>query len=157
MLSCDEAIIIGFSAIGTNFKVNVQFWNSGSFIGSDYVVIAKSTVGSTPAGWRNAVNAAITAYCSTNGITDPATKWSAIDGEAGVAIAGGQGAIANVSGTAANNNVTNYNLVSGILGLANGLNSSNTAQNDMADIVNNLVSKFNTMKSELVSAGMILP
>lgn len=157
MLNSDEAILVGFQAMGTNFVTSVQFWNAGSYLGTGVVTVAKSTVASSPAGWRGAWQAAVTAYCATSGITDPATKWIAFDGEAGVPLVGGQAAIAVVSGTAANNNATNYNLVSGVLGLANGLNSANSAQNDMADIVNSLTSKFNTLKSELVSAGILLP
>lgn len=55
-----------------------------------------------------------------------------------------QAAIANST----NNLPTNFNLVSGILGVANGLNDANTAQNDMA-------TKFNTLLSELRTLGLI--
>lgn len=51
-------------------------------------------------------------------------------------------------GNATNNLPTNFNLVSGLLGVANGLNDANTAQNDMAN-------KFNSLVSELRTLGLI--
>lgn len=45
--------------------------------------------------------------------------------------------------------VTNYNFVSGVLGLANGLNDANTAQNDLAAKYNALATAFNSLLSWL--------
>lgn len=55
---------------------------------------------------------------------------------------------------AANNNATNYNLLSGLLGVANGLNSGNANQNDLADKYNALAGKFNTLVSHLETLGI---
>lgn len=52
--------------------------------------------------------------------------------------------IANASAASNPGLQTNYNLVSGVLGLANGLNDANTAQNDLATKYNDLEVKFNS-------------
>lgn len=56
---------------------------------------------------------------------------------------------------------TNYNLVSGVLGIANGLNDANTAQNALgiaymalAVITLDLVNKFNTLSAGLQTQGL---
>lgn len=59
--------------------------------------------------------------------------------------------IANVSVVAANNNPTNYTLLSGILGVATGLNTANANQNAMADQLNDLTTKYNTLLAHLVT------
>lgn len=66
-----------------------------------------------------------------------------------------QSALADATGGATNNLATNYNLVSGILGVANGLNSSNTAQNDMANILEALVISHNSILAKLRTYGVI--
>lgn len=58
---------------------------------------------------------------------------------------------------AVNNNATNYNLVSGVLGVANGLNSANAAQNDLADKYNDLATKFNALLDQLEAQGLKTP
>lgn len=63
--------------------------------------------------------------------------------------------ITNAATNAADNNLTNYNLVSGILGVANGLNAANANQNVMADNLNDLATKFNTLLSELQIMGIL--
>jgi hypothetical protein len=70
---------------------------------------------------------------------------------------------ATIVGSASDTNATNYNLVSGLLGIANGLNSANAAQNSMADIVNAQTTAINlligyadTLRSQvnaLIAAG----
>lgn len=57
--------------------------------------------------------------------------------------------------------LTNYNLVSGVLGLATGLNDANSAQNSLgvaymalATIVLDLVNKFNTLNTALQAQGL---
>lgn len=56
---------------------------------------------------------------------------------------------------------TNFNLISGTLGIANGLNDANTAQNALgvaymalAVIVLDLVNKFNTLNTALQAQGL---
>lgn len=53
--------------------------------------------------------------------------------------------IANASAASNPGLATNFNLVSGLLGIANGLNDANTAQNDLATKYNDLEGKFNTL------------
>lgn len=73
--------------------------------------------------------------------------------------------IANGATNAATNAVTNlptnFNLVSGILGVANGLNDANSAQNDLAAKYNtlaadynDLATKVNTLLSNLTAQGL---
>lgn len=52
--------------------------------------------------------------------------------------------IANASAASNPGLPTNFNLVSGVLGIANGLNDANTAQNDLATKYNDLEAKFNS-------------
>lgn len=56
---------------------------------------------------------------------------------------------------------TNFNLISGVLGVANGLNDANTAQNQLgvaymalAVITIDLVNKFNTLVAGLQAQGL---
>lgn len=56
---------------------------------------------------------------------------------------------------------TNFNLISGTLGIANGLNDANTAQNALgvaymalATIVVDLIGKFNTLNTALQAQGL---
>lgn len=65
-----------------------------------------------------------------------------------------QSHIGNAANNAANNNATNYNLVSGVLGVANGLNSANANQNTIADNLNDLATKFNTLLANLTTLGL---
>lgn len=57
--------------------------------------------------------------------------------------------IANASAASNPGLPTNFNLVSGVLGIANGLNDANTAQNDLATKYNDLEAKFNSALSWL--------
>lgn len=66
-----------------------------------------------------------------------------------------QSAITDATGGATNNLPTNYNLVSGLLGVANGLNDANTAQNDMANKLNALVTSYNGLLAKLRTYGVI--
>lgn len=66
-----------------------------------------------------------------------------------------QAHVADAATNATNNSATNYNLVSGVLGLANGLNNANTAQNDLADKYNALATKFNTVLNTLEANGLL--
>lgn len=50
--------------------------------------------------------------------------------------------------------VTNYNLLSGVLGLADGLNAANTAQNDLATKYNALATKYNDLATK-TNANMV--
>lgn len=66
----------------------------------------------------------------------------------------------NAADNATTNSVTTYNTLSGLLGIANGLNSANSAQNDLAtkyndlaDKHNDLATKFNTLLAHLVTLG----
>lgn len=52
---------------------------------------------------------------------------------------------------AVTNLATNYNLATGLLGLADALNTSNSAQNDLASKYNDLATKVNTLFSHLES------
>lgn len=63
--------------------------------------------------------------------------------------------IANGATNAANNNLTNYNLVSGVLGIAGGLNTANANQNAMADNLNDLAAKFNTLLADLQTNNIL--
>lgn len=65
-----------------------------------------------------------------------------------------QAHIANAATNAVDINPTNFNLVSGILGVANGLNSANANQNAMADNLNDLATKFNTLNAHLITLGL---
>lgn len=71
------------------------------------------------------------------------------------------------SSPAATNAVTNlpanYNTLSGLLGLSDGLNTANAAQNDLATkynylatLYNDMVGKFNAVLLQLQTAGMQL-
>lgn len=53
--------------------------------------------------------------------------------------------VSNATGGTTTTLLTNYNLATGVLGLAGALNDANTAQNDLATKYNDLVSKFNTL------------
>lgn len=53
--------------------------------------------------------------------------------------------VANASAASNPGLPTNFNLVSGVLGIANGLNDANAAQNDLATKYNDLESKFNSI------------
>lgn len=53
--------------------------------------------------------------------------------------------VSNAMGGTTTTLLTNYNLATGVLGLASALNDANTAQNDMATKYNDLVSKFNSL------------
>lgn len=77
--------------------------------------------------------------------------------ESAVALLGGSpGAhITDGATNAANNNATNYNIVSGLLGVANGLNAGNANQNDLADKYNALATKFNTLLDRLEARGIL--
>lgn len=93
-----------------------------------------------------AAQSAIAAYAVTKSysLTDGIFATSVIpDVPAGLSTAP-QAAIA----AAATTLTTNYNLATGLLGLANAMNSANTAQNDLGI-------KFNTLVSELVTLGLI--
>lgn len=144
MLNVDEVIAVSFSAMGTNFKIFTEFWYQGSYIGADNITIPKSTAGVTPAGWRGAWPAAVTAYCSANSITNPSTMWIGFDG--GPIPVTAQAHI----NPATNNLPTNFTALSALLGLANGLNDANTAQNDMA-------TKFNSLLTHLETVGIQIP
>lgn len=65
--------------------------------------------------------------------------------------------IANGATNAGTSLPTNFNLVSGVLGIANGLNDANSGQNDLATKYNDLATKFNTLLSALQTHGILLP
>lgn len=155
MVNVDEAIAISLSAMGTNFKINTEFWYQGSYIGADTITISKATVGVTPAGWRGAWPAAVTAYCSANSITNPSTMWVGFDGEPLSITA--QAHINPGATNATTNLATNFNALSALLGLANGLNDSNTAQNDLATKYNDLATRFNSLLTHLETVNIQIP
>jgi hypothetical protein len=63
--------------------------------------------------------------------------------------------VGNSSGGAATNATANlttdYDLISGLLGVANGLNAANTAQNSLATKYNDLATKYNDLSTKFNS------
>lgn len=84
-------------------------------------------LGAALAGKQDTITAgAHISAAATNGATNAATN-----------------AQVNATAGAETNLPTNYNLVSGVLGLADGLNTANSAQNDLGTKYNALVGKYN--------------
>lgn len=71
-------------------------------------------------------------------------------GKASTSTVIGTGATLGNAATNANTSqITNYNLLSGVLGLADGLNAANSSQNDLAAKYNDLATKYNTLLAML--------
>ncbi len=62
--------------------------------------------------------------------------------------------ISNGATDANTSQATNYNVLSGLLGIAGGLNDANSAQNDLATKYNDLAGKFNTLLAYLEAQGI---
>lgn len=101
MQTIDTINVIGFSAMGANFKVQVEFWQDDStFLGADFINIPKSSVASG-SNWRALLAAAANAYCDNAGFTHPAHLWVSFDGEAGTKAYSSYEAIVTQTGTSA--------------------------------------------------------
>lgn len=145
----------------TNYPVALDTWVNPNAAAGD-------TLGSVPHDLQHRkVNDAIAAIQAKLGITS-SLDVASID----YAIRHLQGLIAPTAhiadvGTAITTSginvslLTNYNLVSGVLGIANGLNDANTAQNQLgvaymalAVITLDLINKFNTLIHGLQAQGL---
>lgn len=116
----------------------VQFMPNTATDSASYLALAKTALNSYAAAHSFTWSKIIFAFADSD---DVATLRALIP--AGLASAP-QAAIGAATTTLA----TNYNLATGILGLATALNTANTAQNDMA-------TKLNTLVTELVTLGLI--
>lgn len=126
----------------TNFYLSFTIMNGTSFVHNNAVFVSLSNVNSL-AQLQAASIAALDTYLANHSYNrDDGLIWPFPD----VAALNNapQAAIANST----NNLPTNYNLLSGLLGIADGLNGANTAQNDMA-------TKLNTLLAELRTLGLI--
>lgn len=80
--------------------------------------------------------------------------WADITGKPTIPVITQGAHLAAPTGTATTNLPTNYNTLSGLLGLSDGLNSANAAQNAMGGIVNDHKSKITSIISTLEANGM---
>lgn len=136
-LAADESAA---SALATTVggKVSTSRTVNGHALSAD-VTISKSDV-----GLGNVDNTADTAKpVSTAQATAIALKSAKASFSALSALAAH--GVSNATGGTTTTLLTNYNLATGVLGLAGALNDANTAQNDLAIKYNDLVSKFNTV------------
>lgn len=106
-----------------------------------------ATANDTDANLKNRAN-----HTGSQAISTITGLQTALDGKQALITAGS--AITNAATDAATNLATNYNLATGILGLANALNTANGAQNDLANKYNDLAGKVNTLMTHLRTQGL---
>lgn len=113
----------------------ISWWDSSNvFQSSDIIFMTWANVKSS--GISATLTAAINAYGVTNSITV-----NSIRGLPGTLAGAPQATV----GSAVTNLATNYNLATGVLGLANALNTANGAQNDLGTKFNTLIAELNTL------------
>lgn len=138
-----------------------QFWALVSFVDTVNGVISDSqfvTVSPADTASLESITSEITlaveAYASSNSITldDIVFAYAEEKGIPGTPFA----AIANGPTDAPNDAVTNYNVVSTLLGtLVGAVNTANAKQNAIANNVNTVSGKLNSLLAELRTAGVI--
>lgn len=150
-----RAIIQGFAdAGGSNLYVIASYYNGTTFLETNGSQFTLTTI-NTRAQLTAAAEAAVNSYASGKSYTlSEGIIWSFVQDADLPAI---QAHIANAATGAATNLPTNFNLVSGVLGVANGLNDSNTAQNDLATKYNDLAAKVNTLFAHLQTQNLQSP
>lgn len=127
-----------------------SFWNAGSFVAYNVLFLDMSHT-ATEASRKADIIASYTAYAATNSYSISRVLGLDLLGSSPTAH------IADAADNAPTNLATNYNLVSGVLGLANGLNDANTKQNDLAAKYNDLADKFNLVLNALEDHAILLP
>lgn len=144
-------------ASGNNIRVEVEFKladDSGLGPVTIDIPIASVTAG---ADLKSLLPSRLATFCTNNGIDNAdAIVWLSETGgwvPAGLSSAP-QAAISAGATNAATNLPTNYNVLSGLLGVADGLNGGNAAQNDLATKYNALATKLNSLLSHLQTLGL---
>lgn len=136
-LTTMDALIVGVYIISGVPNIAVSFYDTSAHTYSSTQILPMSEADIAANGYEATVEATINAYAAGNSFS--VTKFM------GGIPAGLKNAPQAAIADSTTNLTTNYNLVSGVLGLATGLNSANTAQNDMATKLNTLLSELRTL------------
>lgn len=132
----------------TGDAVIYEFWNAGVFTDYSFIFLDMSH-SATPTSRKAALVASYTAYAVLKGYTISQVQGlELIGGGSSAHISDGA---TNAATNAATNLPTNFNLISGTLGIANGLNDANSGQNDLATKYNDLATKYNALGGKLNS------
>lgn len=138
-----------FGAAGGD-AIIYSYYLSGVFTDYNFIFLDMSHT-ATEASRKADLVASIASYATTKGYSISRTLGlDVIGSDASTHIASG----ATNAGTSL---PTNFNLISGTLGIANGLNDANSGQNDLATKYNDLATKFNVLLTDLQSHGVLLP
>lgn len=149
-------IIESIATSGSNYTATVGLNDSGTGLGPILLTVPFSSVSVYPTDLITQIQSKTNDVCDLNSISRPSTWQYMADIGSIVGISNApQAAPANASGGTVTNLPTNFNLVSGVLGVANGLNDANTAQNDLATKFNDFVTKHNSLVGKLVTEGIL--
>lgn len=140
--------------VGANVGVDMFVFDSTGVNTGGYSLSISPDGDDTNEDFKVKVQTAAAAYRTAHSLPTPASVvWL------GLLLPGGlSGAplttIADATGGVATNLATNYNLATGILGLATALNAANAAQNDLGTKFNALVVLFNALLVQNRTLGL---
>lgn len=124
-------------------EIIISLYNSSTGVFDSTQILPMAWADVKANGLMATVVAAINTYATSNSFTVGQLRWFGAGTPTGL----GSAPQATI-GSAVTTLATNYNLATGVLGLANALNTANGAQNDLG-------TKFNSLVTELQTLGLI--